>query len=64
VLDEIKMFRKAWELNEDGCLDKIMASYGKIAEEISIEEIETMDDTAVEQQAPDTVVETLSTEEK
>ena len=62
--DEIKMFRKAWELSEDGCLDKIMASYGKIAEEISIEEIETMDDTAVEQQAPDTVVETLSTEEK
>jgi RecA/RadA recombinase len=58
--DEIKMFRKAWELNEDGCLDKIMASYGKIAEEISIEDIETMDDTAVEQQAPDTAI----TEEK
>ena len=62
--DEIKMFRKAWELNEDGCLDKIMASYGKIAEEISIEEIETMDDTAVEQQAPDTVVESSTTKEK
>tara|TARA_B110000503_G_C6819613_1_gene278351 strand:- start:22 stop:516 length:495 start_codon:yes stop_codon:yes gene_type:complete len=60
--EEIKQFRKAWELNQDGCLDKIMASYGKIAEEISIEDIETMDDIAVEQQAPDVVDE--STEEQ
>ena len=50
--NEIKQFRKAWELNTDGCLDKIMASYGKIAEEISIEDVEAMEDTAVEQQAP------------
>ena len=60
ILKDIKKV----SLNEDGCLDKIMASYGKIAEEISIEEIETMDDTAVEQQAPDTVAETATTKEK
>ena len=60
--NEIKQFRKAWELNEDGCLDKVMASYGKVAEEISIEEIETMDDTAVEQQAPEVIVEPTITE--
>jgi len=60
--NEIKQFRKAWELNEDGCLDKVMASYGKVAEEISIEEIETMDDTAVEQQAPEVIVEPTMTE--
>jgi hypothetical protein len=25
----IKKFRKAWEANTDGCLDKVMAEYGK-----------------------------------
>ena len=62
--NEIKQFRKAWELNEDGCLDKVMASYGKVADDISIEEMETMDDTAIEQQAPEVVVETKMAEEE
>ena len=62
--NEIKQFRKAWELNENGCLDKVMASYGKVADDISIEEMETMDDTAVEQQAPEVVVETKMAEEE
>jgi len=62
--NEIKMFRKAWELNESGSLDKIMATYGKEEEKISIEDIETMDDTAVEQQAPEPVVEVKTKEVK
>jgi hypothetical protein len=27
----IKKFRKAWEANTDGCLDTVMAEYGKKA---------------------------------
>ena len=45
-------------------LDKVMASYGKVADDISIEEMETMDDTAIEQQAPEVVVETKMAEEE
>ena len=62
--NEIKMFRKAWELNEEGCLDTIMATYGKVEEKISIEDIETMDDNAIEQQAPEPVVEVTIEEVK
>ena len=50
--NEIKQLRKAWELNTDGCLDKVMESYGKTEEDISIEDVEAMEDVAVEQQAP------------
>jgi RecA/RadA recombinase len=46
--NEIKQFRKAWELNQDGCLDKVMASYGKTEEEISKSDVEAMEDIAVE----------------
>ena len=31
----IKQFRKAWESNEDGCLDKIMADFNNQKEEVS-----------------------------
>jgi RecA/RadA recombinase len=31
----IKYFRKGWEANEDGCLDVVMAEFGKRKEEIS-----------------------------
>jgi RecA/RadA recombinase len=34
----IKYFRKAWEANEDGCLDKVMADFAKIKDEVVIEE--------------------------
>ena len=27
---EIKMFQKAWKLNSDGCLDRVMAEFDKI----------------------------------
>jgi len=34
----IKQFRKAWELNEEGCLDKLMADFAKQPETVSTEE--------------------------
>ena len=34
----IKQFRKAWELNEEGCLDKIIEEFGKQPETVSTEE--------------------------
>jgi len=34
----IKYFRKAWESNEDGCLDKVMADFAKIKDEVVTEE--------------------------
>jgi RecA/RadA recombinase len=34
----IKYFRKAWEANEDGCLDKVMADFAKIKDEVVVEE--------------------------
>ena len=34
----IKQFRKAWESNEDGCLDKVMADFANQKETISTEE--------------------------
>ena len=35
----IKYFRKAWEANEDGCLDKVMADFAKIKDEVAVEEV-------------------------
>ena len=34
----IKQFRKAWENNEDGCLDKVMADFKNQKETVSTEE--------------------------
>jgi hypothetical protein len=31
----IKQFRKAWEANEDGCLDKVMIDFKNIKTEVS-----------------------------
>jgi RecA/RadA recombinase len=39
----IKQFRKAWEANEGGCLDKVMEDFGKQKSEVSIVE-ETNDE--------------------
>ena len=38
----IKKFRKAWEKNDDGCLDAVMKDFGNQKEEVSTveEEIE------------------------
>jgi recombination protein RecA len=35
----IKYFRKAWESNEDGCLDKVMADFAKIKDEVVVDEV-------------------------
>ena len=34
----IKKFRKKWEANEEGCLDRAMADFGNHKEEVSIVE--------------------------
>jgi hypothetical protein len=34
----IKQFRKAWESNEDGCLDKVMADFANQKSEVSTPE--------------------------
>jgi RecA/RadA recombinase len=45
----IKMFRKAWESNEEGCLDKLMVAYANQgSNEISKSDVEAMEDIAVE----------------
>ena len=36
----IKLFRKKWEANEDGCLDKIMENFGKHQEIVSTDDIQ------------------------
>ena len=43
----IKQFRKAWELNEEGCLDKIIEEFGKQPEPVSTEE--TVEETIQEE---------------
>jgi hypothetical protein len=34
----IKQFRKAWESNEEGCLDKVMADFVNQRETVSTED--------------------------
>ena len=42
----LKYFRKAWEANKDGCLDKVMIDFTNNAHIL---------DTATPQEAPDTL---------
>jgi hypothetical protein len=37
----IKKFRKAWEANTDGCLDKVMADFENQIKKVSIPELES-----------------------
>jgi hypothetical protein len=39
----IKQFRKKWESNEEGCLDKIMLDFGKQPETVSTDDTPTED---------------------
>ena len=39
----IKQFRKAWELNEEGCLDKIIEEFGKQPEPVTVESDDNTD---------------------
>ena len=48
---EILQFRKAWERNEDGCLDKVMLDFNKIEEVVSTPEevvVEELDEQPTE----------------
>lgn len=40
----IKQFRKAWESNEDGCLDKVMQDFSKPVTEVSTPDVDTEGD--------------------
>ena len=53
--NEIKQFRKAWESNTDGCLDKVMEHLKNQNNEVNIEDIEASMDVATEMQAPEAV---------
>ena len=55
--EEILQFRKAWERNEDGCLDKVMLDFNKIEEVLS-----TPEEEVIEVAAPIEDTETLKEE--
>ena len=40
----IKQFRKAWESNEDGCLDRVMQDFSKPVTEVSTPDVDTEGD--------------------
>ena len=40
----IKQFRKAWESNEDGCLDKVMQDFSKPVAEVSTPDVDAEGD--------------------
>ena len=48
--EQILQFRKAWENNEEGCLDKLMLSFVELDEEVSTEIEQPFNDAPVEQQ--------------
>jgi recombination protein RecA len=35
----LKFFRKGWESNEDGCLDKVMSEYSKLSQSVNTEKL-------------------------
>ena len=41
----LKYFRKAWEANRDGCLDKLMADFGNQTDKVSIAEEDTQEES-------------------
>jgi hypothetical protein len=43
----VKKFRKKWEANEDGCLDKLMAYFSGLKEQTAVVE-ETLEETTEE----------------
>ena len=47
--EEILQFRKSWERNEDGCLDKVMLDFNKIEEVLSIPEEVIVEEEVYEQ---------------
>ena len=63
--EEIKQFRKAWESNQDGCLDTVMETLKMLKEEVKIEDVEASLDIATEMEMTaidDNVVKVADTE--
>jgi len=63
--EEIKLFRKAWESNQDGCLDTVMETLKMLKEEVKIEDVEASLDIATEMEMTaidDNVVNVADTE--
>jgi len=48
--EQILQFRKAWESNDDGCLDKLMLSFKQVDDEVSTDIEETFEETPVQQE--------------
>jgi len=48
--EQILQFRKAWESNDDGCLDKLMLSFKQVDDEVSTDIEETLEETPVQQE--------------
>ena len=48
--EDILQFRKAWERNEDGCLDKVMANFNIPEVELSTPEEVTEETDTVEEE--------------
>jgi len=48
--EQILQFRKAWESNDDGCLDKLMLSFKQVDDEVSTDIDETLEETPVQQE--------------
>ena len=61
--NEIKQFRKAWESNEGGCLDKVMEHLKNENNEVNIEDIEASMDVATEMQATEVETDAKETRE-
>ena len=48
--EQILQFRKAWESNDEGCLDKLMLSFKQVDDEVSTDIEEILEETPVQQQ--------------
>jgi len=60
----IKKFRKGWEANDDGCLDKVMSEYGlRDSMKASINITEDNEETTVAEEAADNLVNYLIDED-
>ena len=48
--EQILQFRKAWESNDDGCLDKLMLSFKQVDDEVSTDIEDALEETPVQQE--------------
>jgi len=48
--EQILQFRKAWESNDEGCLDKLMLSFKQVDDEVSTDIEDALEETPVQQE--------------